>query len=379
MSSIVCHNLFNKKMFFYSCEFNLVTWVIILSEVKTKKRIRYSFKNLEEEVINKGICTLCGACEGACPTNAISISAEKPTLVGRCTECGICYNVCPARPIDYDEMNKIIFGDNTNVDPMMGYYLDIKSLRTSDEEIARRGQDGGVVSTILIYALEKGYIDGALVAGLRENMLWFPEPMIARTPEEVLKAAGTKYTPSPNLKLLRKAVKMEKLSKIAVVGTPCIIKGIRRVETKPVNWAKKAVALRIGLFCMESFWYDDLMKKLSSVVPVENIAKMNIKGKFIVQDFEGREYYFKLSELSEGIRGSCIVCEDFASELADISVGGIGSKNGYSTVVMRTKKGLDLINEMIDAGYLVESPIADEILFYNMLINISENKKFKTH
>ena len=351
--------------------------MIVLSKAGTKRRVRYSFKNLEEEVINKNICTLCGACEGTCPTNAISIIDERPTLVGRCTECGICYEVCPARPTDYNKMNELIFGETSLVDPMMGFYQDIKSLRTSKEEVARRGQDGGVVSTILIYALEKGYIDGALVAGSRENMPWYPEPMIARTPEDVLKAAGTKYTPSPNLKLLRKAVRVEKLSKIAVVGTPCIIRGVRRIEAKPVGWAKRAIALTIGLFCTKSFWYEDLMAKLSSVVPVENIAKMNIKGKFIVQDIEGREYNLKLAEIEPLARGSCMACHDFGAELADISVGGIGSKNGYSTVVMRTQKGRDLINEMIEEGYLVESPISDEILFYNMLINISENKKFK--
>lgn len=48
-------------------------------------------------------CTLCLACVGACPTHALSDSAERPFLgfeESLCVQCGLCANTCPENVID---------------------------------------------------------------------------------------------------------------------------------------------------------------------------------------------------------------------------------------------------------------------------------------
>ena len=48
----------------------------------------------------------------------------------------------------------------------------------------------------------------------------------------------------------------------------------------------------------------------------------------------------------------CSVCKDFSAELADISVGSVGSAAGYSTVLVRSGIGEELIKLGFDRGYL---------------------------
>jgi coenzyme F420 hydrogenase subunit beta len=49
------------------------------------------------------------------------------------------------------------------------------------------------------------------------------------------------------------------------------------------------------------------------------------------------------------------MCRDFDAELADVSIGSVGSPNGYSTVIIRTEKGEEIKNavelkEGVDVG-----------------------------
>ena len=69
----------------------------------------------------------------------------------------------------------------------------------ADEQVHEVGQDGGLVSAILIWALEQGYIDAALVSYLEgDGSTWKAMPGVARNRDEVLAAAGSRYTYSAN-------------------------------------------------------------------------------------------------------------------------------------------------------------------------------------
>jgi coenzyme F420 hydrogenase subunit beta len=44
------------------------------------------------------------------------------------------------------------------------------------------------------------------------------------------------------------------------------------------------------------------------------------------------------------VRAVCTYCTDFTSRLADISVGSVGSPQGFSTVITRSKKGEEMLS-----------------------------------
>lgn len=70
------------------------------------------------------------------------------------------------------------------------------------------------------------------------------------------------------------------------------------------------------------------------------MARFEIKkGMFRVIDKQGKVNEVKLEETDQYNFMGCGPCFDFASELADISVGSVGSGDGWSTVLTRTDKG----------------------------------------
>lgn len=56
-------------------------------------------------IVNTDTCTLCQACVGACPVNAIADSPDKPQLSfteAACVQCGLCRTTCPEGAISLE-------------------------------------------------------------------------------------------------------------------------------------------------------------------------------------------------------------------------------------------------------------------------------------
>src|SRR2546430_8593670 len=82
---------------------------------------------------------------------------------------------------------------------MYGVFKDIILARASDETVHTMGQDGGLVSAILLWAIEHGYIDAALVSYLEgDGTSWKAIPGVAKTRAEILAAAGSRETCTAN-------------------------------------------------------------------------------------------------------------------------------------------------------------------------------------
>jgi coenzyme F420 hydrogenase subunit beta len=62
--------------------------------------------------------------------------------------------------------------------------------------------------------------------------------------------------------------------------------------------------------------------------------------------------------MDEFARPACLACSDFANEFADISCGGLGSPDGYTTVIVRTAAGEKLYNGARQARAIQELAFA---------------------
>ncbi|MEY4130070.1 MAG: hypothetical protein RLZZ31_194 [Actinomycetota bacterium] len=337
------------------------------------QRWTFQWKELFEEVITAGLCTGCAGCVISCPHDVIGydhvaggykpfhIEEELgPTNCGHGEKgCTSCTRACPRFRMWEPEANEHLFGRERNDDEVAGIYSDILLTRASDEMVHKMGQDGGLVSALLIWALENDYIDGALTSYLEggDAGSWKAIPGVATNRDEVLAGAGSRYTYSANTLAIDEA-KERGLSRLALVGMSC------QSSIAPVMWSRKIgkiskpIVFNIGLLCSKTF-DDAIFEELFEAkyrIPKHTITKMNIKGVFQIWTNDGEYHEINLKECHAWTREGCTHCPDFAAEHADISTGGIGKDNDWTLTIVRTELGREIINRMIADGSIEARP-----------------------
>lgn len=326
------------------------------------------------DIVRKGLCISCGLCISVCPTRTITNTEGKPVLQDElCVRCGECYFQCPASYSSYTQFSKYVFGDAEGMidDPALGKYRKIYEVRTTDRKIKKFAQEGGAVTALFAYALDENIIDGALLGKKSEKKSWLGEPIIIRNSDELYKTAGTKYTVTPVLSELRDALSYYGLSKIGMVGVSCQILSSRKLQYYPLGLRdvsddiRDRIALRIGLFCTSNFRYNAMVKMVEEVGEIrpEDVYKTDIEaGKYLMYSVTEEVITIPLDVVHEYEQEACGICPDFTSELADVSVGSIGSTKGWSTVIVRTELGQSLLENAEREGYITVKEGNDEYL-----------------
>lgn len=318
------------------------------------------FDALEQEVIFRDLCSGCGNCAAVCPEGVVEVE-ELPQLTGKCTDCGYCLMSCPRSYLSTEEVEERLFGE-VSEDPL-GRVEKKVGLKTRDQELEKVVQDGGFVTAFLKYALEKGYIDGALVSGVKEENRWVPEPRLVTEVEELPHTAGTRYSNSANLAPLQEA-KEKGLKKLALVGLPCQIEAAKKLQYYPFEDIDLGGRIKytISIFCSSNFEYRGLMEELvrdSYGVAIEDIVKMDIKGKNVLVFTEEGRVEVPLKEAYQYKREGCKVCTDFTGRLADIATGSVGASNDFNAVLARTKEAAELVDEMAGEGLFEEEELKE--------------------
>ena len=312
-------------------------------------------------VFDAGVCCQCGWCSAICPVNAITVDADNLEIDDdSCMKCGLCFSVCP-RSFSIDQANIAIkkLDKELNWSDNIGAYFNAYSGSTTNEDIVKVRQDGGVVTTIVEYLLKNKLVD-AVVAVQHSKELWKPEPVIIDDVKDLYKTGGTKYANSPSLKIIDQAKKYER---VAFVGVPCMMKALEKGTLYPSGLPFfKNIKYRIGLFCMESFPYNEIINLTKELFnkDINELTKMNIGGgKFIINLKSGEQIDVPLKEVQKYARNNCHYCEDLTSDYADISLGSIGSQDGWSSVITRSKDADKLYNDIVKVGLIESQSLKD--------------------
>ncbi len=333
-------------------------------------------ESLREKVVLNQLCAGCGACVLVCPLSCLEYFEENPRLVKKCQACGICSKACPRYDLSQHALEKMVFQRERDPKEEFGVYRRLVISKASDQNLLKTGQDGGAVSALLTYALNNGIIDGAIVSSTSSEKPWFPLPKLISTPKEVQEYAGTRYCYSPNILALQDAVNLKKKS-IAFVGTPCQIQAVRKIEAAPLKKYASILKFTVGLMCTESFSYHGLMEEYIQGklgIDLSTIKKMNIKGKILLTNKSGDTTAIPLAEVKQFTRKGCAPCTDFSSELADISVGGLGL-DGWSFTIIRTQKGKEIFEGAEKAGLIMTRPVEQEKFASDLLVKLSKRKR----
>ena len=101
----------------------------------------------------------------------------------------------------------------------------------------------------------------------------------------------------------------------------------------------------IGLFCTEALWHRDFVAFLAERgIEIKEVERLYVtKGKFMVVT-KDKEYSIPTKDMESCARDTCRICEDFTSQLADVSAGSSGSPEGYTSLIIRTEVGEELVS-----------------------------------
>jgi len=144
-----------------------------------------TFFNLIQDVQKPGLCHRCGGCVTFCTAvnyGALELDEDgKPRFanIEKCIECGLCYSICPEIDILDEETRR-----RAAWSAPIGRVFETTVAKAKDPAVLTKATDGGVVTALLVHLMERGRIDGAIVAkqvGAFQRRLF-----LATTAEQIL-------------------------------------------------------------------------------------------------------------------------------------------------------------------------------------------------
>jgi coenzyme F420 hydrogenase subunit beta len=226
----------------------------------------------------------------------------------------------------------------------------------------------GIVSSLAIAMLEAGLVEGVVCVQNSKHDRFSPQPIIARSRDEILAAKVNKPTLSPNLSVLD-AVERSGMKKLLFVGVGCQVEALRSVQDK-IGLEKLYV---LGTPCVDNVTRAGLQKFLETtssspetVVYYEFMQdfRVHFKHDDSVIGGPGRKWeeivpFFALDtkELKDVFAPSCLSCFDYVNSLADLVVGYMGAPFGWQWIVARNDAGLEMLELARDLCGLEEAPV----------------------
>ncbi len=286
-----------------------------------------------------------------------------------CNRCGLCYEACPGHSVDFQGISDALFGDiPENI--ALGRYLGCYVGHATDESIRCSSASGGLVSSLLIFALEHGLIDGALVTRMCRDDPLQPESFIARTKEEILAAASSTYGPVPVNATLQEILGSD--DRIAVVGLPCHIQGIRKAEQRIPELARQ-IRYRISLACSMNFSFRGTERFLQNLgITPANVAAFEYRGwgwpgSVLVRLKDGAECTIPYAEcyrqLGPYSLWRCTLCSDMLGELSDLTCGDAWTRDsGRDGPRLATLPKIAQTDSLGSSFAVSRTPEAEELL-----------------
>ncbi len=282
---------------------------------------------------------------------ALASSSRRPAKE-LCSECGLCdtYYVhyvreaCAFINQQMPRLEEQTHGRARNLDDQDDLYFGVNQgmVAAQKKEPIPGAQWTGIVSSIAIAMLEKGIVEGVVCVQNTQEDRFQPQPVIARTPEEILAARVNKPTLSPNLSVLEQ-VEKSGMKRLLVIGVGCQIQALRAVE-KQLGLEQLYV---LGTPCVDNVTRAGLQKFLEitsrspdTVVHYEFMQDFQVHFKHTDGSIE-RVPFFGLNtrELKDVFAPSCLSCFDYVNGLADLVVGYMGAPFGWQWVVVRNGRG----------------------------------------
>jgi len=331
------------------------------------------------QVVKQNLCNSCGACFVVCKAGAIEY---KETVGGyyfpnvdneACTNCGLCLSVCPGVNFGQGLM------ESMPADPFAGVSLNAFVGKATDKKIYENSQSGGIVSALLVQALNSGFANSVVTVGMDWGNPPRPKAFLAKSVDEIIFAQKSKYCPVPAISAIKEIIGSNR--RIIFVGTSCQVHGLLNIMDKMPK-VKDNISLIIGLVCDRVMTYAALdflicragllnqnkkllefRDKLCGGYP-GNVHIHSSNGKNIIMPAKER---MRIKDLFTPAR--CRICFDKMNVFSDIVISDPhGIKNvdrdmGESIAILRTTRGQQFFHQALEGN----AYSAREISYHDIL------------
>ncbi|MDZ4078358.1 Coenzyme F420 hydrogenase/dehydrogenase, beta subunit C-terminal domain [Hydrocarboniphaga sp.] len=255
--------------------------------------------------------------------------------------------------------------------PTWGPISSIQIAAAADDSIRQIGSSGGVLSALQVYLLENGIVDYIISTEVTSNDPIGTTVSVCRNRSDVLRAAGSRYSPSAPLRTISSFLEQD--GKFAFVGKPCDVAALRRLGEVDAR-VKDKVAIMLSFMCAGVPSRHSTNRLVESLgLSSENLATFRYRGdgwpgltKAVSKSGEVRTMTYEQSwgkYLGPNVQWRCKICPDGTGELADIVCADawhladeenpdFSERPGRSFVIARSSYGKTVLSDCESSNYL---------------------------
>lgn len=318
-------------------------------------------KKCVSDIVNKFLCSGCGGCQVICPKKCIDINlvnGRNVAIVNEdlCIECGICLKICPS----VSNYNHINSEDEIN----LNYFGEIKKCmvgHSSNNHIRKNAASGGIVTSILKYAIANRIVDGVITVRADKKNPINNEIILVKDLRELMDTMGSRYSPISMCLGLNKIKNIS--GKFIFVGKPCEVEALKNIMEIDRE-IKSRIIFTISIMCHQNPSIKGTMEILyKNNIPMDEIKSLKYRGNGWPGKFEiitKDEDVFQMSYLDAWGKYickysniACRMCANPFAKNADIVVGDPWGDEykyeyyGKSVFLIRSQRAMDIINQML--------------------------------
>jgi len=343
-----------------------------------------------KEVIDSNLCLGCGICTFDSSISKMKFSSSKGMkipIIQNNIDYSLASSICPGKGYSIIEDSKKRYGKHLYT-VELGYVNNTFLTHSYSSEVLKKASSGGIMTQILLYILQNKIVDKVAVT----KFIYTSEGPGTKTfltdnIQDILDCQGSKYCPVDISSFIQECKSFN--GKIAYVGTPCQIAGIREIQKIDSSFDDKII-LTIANFCGGFKSFNHIKKiALRHSIDYNHISYFRFRGggqpgSLLMKDGNGNKYevpypkYTGYTGYSKLLR--CHLCVDAMGELADIACGDawlddyLKDKNTWSILLSRNEMASSIITNMRNEKLIDLKDITHEEICYSQRQNLKSKK-----